>query len=180
MLLFKPISNDNDHRCFQDDVNAIHNSVSGHYLRFNIAKCKNMWLTRKNHTCSIAAQLPPLFLRQDSVERVEFFKYLGPILSSDLQWSRHIEHIATKARKLVGLMYKNFYSHTDPEITRLIYVSMICPHLEYARAVWDPHQLKDTTILEKVQQFTCKVCSKIWCAPYDCLLANLGLKTLGL
>jgi len=108
-----------------------------------------MWLTRKNH--SIAAQLPLLFLGQDSVERVEFFKCLGLILSSDLQWSRHIEHIATKAIKLVSLMYRNFYSHTDPQIMRLIYISMIRPHLEYASAVWDPHQLKDIRIFEKAK-----------------------------
>jgi len=50
--------------------------------------------------------------------------------------------------------------------------------MEYASAVWDPHQLKDIRILGEVQQFTFKVCNKTWCAPYDCLLANLGLETL--
>ena len=67
-------------------------------------------------------------------------------------------------------MYRNFYSHTDQEIMRHIYISMICPHLEYASAVWDPHQLKDIRIL---QQFARKVCSKTWCISY-CLLIQVS------
>ena len=39
-----------------------------------------------------------------------------------------------------------------------IYISMIHPHLKYASAVWDPHQLKDIKILEEVEQFACEVC----------------------
>ena len=47
-------------------------------------------------------------------------------------------------------MYRNPYSHSDPEIMRHIHISMISmirPHLEYASAVWHPRQLKDIRIL---------------------------------
>jgi len=44
-------------------------------------------------------------------------------------------------------MYRNPYSHSDPEIMRHIHISMIRPHLEYASVVWDPRQLKDIRIL---------------------------------
>ena len=84
----------NDYRCFQDDVSAIHNLVTGHYLRFNTAKCKTTGLP------GIIIALPHDFLHWSWL-----FKYLGLILSSDQQQSRHTEHIATKAHKLVGLMY---------------------------------------------------------------------------
>ena len=47
----------------------------GTLLEVQCAKCKNLWLTRKYH--SIATRLPPLFLGQDSVERVEFFNILA-------------------------------------------------------------------------------------------------------
>ena len=47
MLLFKPISNDNDYRCFLDDVNAVHNWVSGHYLRFNVPNARTCGLPGK-------------------------------------------------------------------------------------------------------------------------------------
>jgi len=84
----------------------------------------------------------------------------------------------TKACKLVDLMCRDF-SHIDPKIMRHIHNSMICPHFEYASAVWDPcnRQLKDIRILKKGQQFACKVCSKTWSVPYDHTLANPCLKT---
>ena len=53
-----------------------------------LPNAKTCGLPRNNHSITIRP-LPPLFLEQNSVGRVEFFKYR---LSSDLQWSRHIEH----------------------------------------------------------------------------------------
>ena len=37
-----------------------------------------------------------------------------PVIGLTFKYSRHmhIEHIVTKAHKLVGFMYRNFYSHT--------------------------------------------------------------------
>ena len=38
-----------------------------------------------------------------------------------------------------------------------LYLSLVQPHLEYACQVWDPHLLKGTNALEKVQKFACKL-----------------------
>ena len=41
-----------------------------------------------------------------------------------------------------------------------LYVPFICPNLEHATAVWDPHLSKDIQKLESVQRLACRVCTK--------------------
>ena len=38
------------------------------------------------------------------------FKYLGVLLTSDLSWSGHIKNASTKARQVIGLIYR-FYKY---------------------------------------------------------------------
>jgi len=42
--------------------------------------------------------MPDLFLDNVSLERVQYFKYLGIVLAADLSWIHHIEAICSKAR----------------------------------------------------------------------------------
>ena len=90
----------------------------------------------------------------------------------------HINHIATKARKLVGMLYRKYYSWTDTSVLRCIYLTCIRPHLEYACQLWDPHTQNGVNILESVQKFACKVCLKQWDLDYDLMLAQLNIPKL--
>ena len=45
------------------------------------------------------------------VELVQFvsnFRLLGLIISSDLTWKRHIQEATSKAKKLLGFLYRTF------------------------------------------------------------------------
>jgi len=55
--------------------------------------------------CSISA--PSFFLNGCPLEEAPTFKYLG-IISSDLSWSQHIEGICSKARKIIGMLYRRY------------------------------------------------------------------------
>ena len=46
---------------------------------------------------------------------------------------------------------------------------MLRAHLEYASDVWDPHLLKDKTLIENVQKFGLRICAKQWDLGYFCL-----------
>ena len=59
-----------------------------------------------------------------------------------------------------------------------LYVAFIHPHLEYATAVWDPHQSKDIQELESVQCFACRVCTKSWDDSYCDMLQTLNIPPL--
>ena len=86
------------------------------------------------------------------MERVESFKYLGILLSSDLSWSEHIESICTKASKL---LYHKFYKHAEPPALFQLYLSLVRPHLEYASDVWTPPTKGQNTYWKCTLQSLC-------------------------
>ena len=104
------------------------------------------------------------------LEVVSTFKYLGLLISSDMSWSNHIKDICSKARKILGLLYRRYYQYADESTLLQLYMSLVRPHLEYAAPVWDPHLQKDIQLLEDTQKFACRMCNKSWNAGYDELL----------
>ena len=52
---------------------------------------------------------------------------------------------------MLGIIYRSF-QHLTPTVFRMLYVSLVRPHLDYASAVWNPHLLKDIRALEAVQR----------------------------
>ena len=134
-----------------------------------------MMISRKRNSVKPHAQFT---LNSSPLEQVETFKYLGVLLSSDLSWSSHIDFICTKARKLIGLLYRRFYGNVDNHSLFELYSVLVRPHLEYAAPIWDPHIIKDTNKLESVQRFALKMCLKRWDLGYQDLLDLSQLPTL--
>ena len=97
--------------------------------------------------------LTPILICGNAVERVNSFKYLGVWITKDLTWSRHVTEICTNARRVVSLIYRQYYQYFTPETLNQLYVSFVRLHLKYAAPVWDPHLLKDVDKQEKVQKF---------------------------
>ena len=75
-------------------------------------------------------------------------------------------------------MYQTRFLQAADTVLKL-YSSFIRPHLEYAAPVWDPFLNKDIDLLvEDVQKFGLRVCTKSWNKDYGELLAPSRLPTL--
>jgi len=72
-------------------------------------------------------------------------------LSSDLSWSSHITAICTKANQKLGFIKRNLKG-TPHELKSLAYVVFVRSGMEYASIIWDPHFIKDSDALERVQK----------------------------
>ena len=70
-----------------------------------------------------------------SLECKEHVKYLGILLDSNLSWKFHIEYIALKISKIIGVIAR--LRHFVPLCTLLnIYRSLIFPYMSYGLAAW--------------------------------------------
>ena len=86
-------------------------------------------------------------------------------------WNDHITNIYNKARKLIGVLYRSFYKHSSADTILKLYSSFIHPHLEYAASVWDPFLKMDIDLLEDVQKFGLRMCTKSWNEDYRAISA---------
>ena len=78
-------------------------------------------------------------------------------MSNDLKWASQTE----KATKGIIAQLKNSFSYFDVELVRLLYVSLIRPHLEYAVPVWNSNLKKDIDELENIQHRATRLCPRI-------------------
>ena len=77
-------------------------------------------------------------------------KDLGVQITSDLKWRKHISTIVSKANKVLGMLLKTFTSR-DSDLWKMLYISLIRPHLKFASTVWNPYLKGDIDILERIQ-----------------------------
>ena len=93
-------------------------------------------------------------------------------------WSSHVTNICNKSKRLIGILYRQFYKYSSTDTMLRLYTSFIRPHLEYATVAWDPFLKKDIELIEDVQKFVLKVCTKSWDASYSRLLETSHLPSM--
>ena len=159
IMLYKPISSNGDFEAFQNDINLINQWMCNNHLNLNAGKTKFLLISRSKSSVNTC---PNLHVNGLPIERVHHFKYLGVWISDDLSWSKHIEFVSCKARRLLGYLYRMFSPHCSLEAILHMYKCQVLPILEYGCIVWDPHLKKDQLLLENIQKFAVKIATKSW------------------
>ena len=126
-----------------------------------------MVVSKKQHPLTPNAAL---IINQSPLEKFESYCYLGIWLTTLLNWSLQVDSVSNITKKKTGVLYRKFYNAGTSTI-RHLYLTCIRPHLEFAAAMWDPHQTGLIHTLEMVQMFALKVCTKNWNSDYKSLLA---------
>jgi ribonucleases P/MRP protein subunit RPP40 len=145
-------------------------------MSFNYDKCKVMHFGKKNreqtYTMSLGQDEQPHVIEKSLVERD-----LGLMLSHDLKWVTQVEK-ATKAAKAIIAQIRNSFRYFDAELVRLLYVSLVRPHLEFAVPVWNPYLRKDIEKLENIQHRATRLAPRLRKRGYEYRLEQLRLTTL--
>ena len=128
------------------EINKIYNWLCSNKLSLNVSKTKFMCL----HAPQKVMTYPILKINNINIERVTDFNFLGLIISSNLKWNKHIDHIALKISKVTGILYR-LKSIFPRDALLTIYNALIMPHFHYCLLVWgsnvkDGHKLH---LLEK-------------------------------
>ena len=83
----------------------------------------------------------------NQIDEVQEFNFLGSAIDQNITWTPHIRKIFIKISRVIGVLRK--LKHIFPQhILRLIYNSLIHPHLIYGLNLWG-FKHKRITILQK-------------------------------
>lgn len=99
-------------------------------------------------------------IKNNDIELVESFKYLGIQLDRELKWDIHIDDMCQKIGKLVGFLGR--LSHTIDDVNlNLIYKATILPHFDYGELIWQSASKSSLLLLQKLQNRAGRMIMKI-------------------
>ena len=160
----------------QQAVDATGQWLTDWRLLANFEKTKIMEFQRR----SLPYHAPPITLYGSTLNLTTTQKHLGVTFSSDLRWNAHIDVIASKASRLLGVL-RRLRSSLSRAALSTFYLVYIRPILEYADTTWADLTKKLADRLERLQ----RKAARIICGMplYDRvnhtnLLATLGWPTL--
>ena len=109
-------------------------------LSLNTKKTKYMVF----HTNQRNVTYPNLVINNIIIERVSHFNFLGIMLSYNMTWDAHINHISKKISKAIGILYQ--LKHIYPQrILFTLYTTLI---VNYCLILWGViYQRKSSTAL---------------------------------
>ena len=98
-----------------------------------------------------------------------------------MSFSPHIQKITAKATRVLNFIKRNLYNHSK-EIKSKAYLTLVCPILEYASPLWDPHLVRDCDQIEKVQRAAARWVTLDYSllSSVTAILSNLNWPTLAL
>lgn len=172
IVYWKRVFGNSDLLAVQCDIDMLFEWVSRNGLRLNTSKSKCLVISRKRNPPT-----PTIKVDGAALEQVSSFRYLGITIDSNLSWSHHVATICSRARKLLGFLYRNFKLADRKCITHL-YKMLVRPTLEYSDCVWDPHQAYNIQKLERVQNFAARLATGHWKECPEVLQHETGWPTL--
>ena len=115
-------------------------------MEFNPSKCQ---------VVHVAGSKRPVkrdyILHGQVLESVTCAKYLGVDISCSLTWNSNIDRITGSANRTLGFVRRNIKTRMS-KVRETAYNTLVRPQLEYASAVWDPHNKNRISQIEQVQR----------------------------
>ena len=164
-----------DEQELQRDIDKLQEWAKTWQMSFNYDKCKVIHFGKNNRENVYTMKLGDNEVH--TLEKTVLERDLGILVSKDLKWGNQVDK-AVKSAKTVIAQIKNSFTYFDAELVKLLYVSLVRPHLEYAVSVWNPYLRKDIEKLESVQHRATRLVPKLRKDPYEQRLKKLGLTSL--
>ena len=122
---------------------------------------------------------PDLHIGSESIGRVSFTKTLGVLVDENITWRSHIDYVAKKAAKGIGLLRRSKNLLEESNTLKTIYNATVLPYFDYCALVWDNCS---QTIKKKLQKLHNKAARIITGDSYetrfDAIRSKLGWVTL--
>ena len=189
--LFSYILDSQDHQhtqeSIQEDINTLCMWSDKMQMSFNVDKCHRLHLGSNNtefqytlpkisgyNKCNSSTSYTYTF---HPLKKVESEKDLGVTVDDKLNFKLHISQKIAKANSMIYLI-KHYFKFLDAEMLKLLYKSLIRPHLEYCSPVWSPIPKTEIRRIEGVQRRATKLVPELANLPYSDRPRMLELPTL--
>ena len=167
---FKHISSDTDQIHLQEDINALFNWSKLSQLNYNISKCTHI---------SFKSKFTSAYnLSDTAVFATDSQKDLGIIVSNNLSWVNHYNHIIPRAYKILGLIRRLFSPSLSLSVKLKLYLTLVRSQLMYCTPIWRPYLLKDIQNIERIQRRATKFILNDYNSNYKTRLLTLKLLPL--
>ena len=121
-------------------------------LKFYPEKCKTMRIGRskvEKHEYTLKVDLKPM-------EETIAEKDVGVTINNKLSFDKDITEKVNKANSIIGVIRRTF-EYLNLKTFRMLYVSLVRPHLEYANPVWNPYLKRHIDMIENIQRRATKL-----------------------
>lgn len=120
LKIFRKISDANDCRILQTDLNRIVEWCNANCLHLNIEKCNMISFTRKRAVTTFNYDINGKTLRRAST-----VKDLGILFDSKLKFDEHIEQISCKSYKMLGFLIRCCKGFRNPNTLISLYIIIV-------------------------------------------------------
>ena len=137
-------------------VSSVNREISNISLWFKVNKLslnlsKTNYIIFRTRKRRVSTNLPEISIDDVIIRKVENVKFLGVTINEHLDWSTHISIISKSVARSVGILSKLKFI-LPSHILKLIYNSLILPHLSYCNHIWGnsyKSHLKQLLVLQK-------------------------------
>ena len=169
---FRQISSPADSTLLQSDLYHLEGWRETWSLKFNIKKFLVVQFSTKSPTFQSNYTLDGQCLSTSSAH-----KDLGIIMSSDLSWSDHYGYITSAAYRELSVLRQPF-NLLNSATKKILYTTLVRPHLIYCSPLWRLRLIKDIQFLEKVQRRATKYILDDFSSDYRARLISLEMLPL--
>ena len=157
-VLYRNIHSLQDCLILQEDLDSLGLWEADWQMKFNVAKCHSMRVTRHYSHKQI---IHDYTLHQQTLENVQSAKYLGITITENMDWGQLISDISSKATKALGFLRRNL-AFAPRSTKKVAYKTLVRPKLEYAAPIWSPYCKTQIQQVEKVQRTAARWTCRRW------------------
>ena len=164
------INTPKDHEELQKSLDSLCEWADRWGMQFNEKKCKVVHFGHSNKKLNY--EMNGIQLEKSSGE-----KDLGVHIEQSLKPSKQCTEAVRKAKVALNSISRAFHFR-DRKVFLRLYYQYVRSHLEYATPAWNPWQVGDCELLEKVQKKAINMISGLSSVTYEEKLNELGIQSL--
>lgn len=152
--VLRPIKECRDVVALQSDLETIYTWQEANNMEFNSSKFETL---RYGKNLQIKRDTGYKTPSGTPIEVKNSVRDLGITMSSDCSFKTHIVNLCAKVRSLTGWILRTFIAR-DKETMKVLWSSLVRPHLDYCSQLYAPQKIGEMTLLENLQRsFTAQI-----------------------